>query len=103
HPAMAISEEEPRRRDFRALSGPLCGGAVLARVPARRRRSRLRVPPPSVDIAIHRYFGAGSGGRSGVTLLVRPPEGATSRGRSARRQAGARLKARGGRVGKFEV
>src|SRR2546428_6923190 len=92
---MAISEEEPRRRDFLALSGPLCGGAVLARVPARRRRSRLRVPPSSIDVAVHCYFSAGSGEWSGVTLLVSPPEGAASADASARRKPAPRLKATG--------
>src|SRR5204862_7402513 len=101
--AMAIPQEGPRRLDFSALSGPLCGGAVLPGVPAWRRRSRLRVPPSSVDVAVHRHFGAGSGGWSGVTLLVRPPEGAANCDRSARREAGARLTARGGRAGKLEV
>src|SRR5436309_4722774 len=92
---MAIPQEEPRRRDFSPLSGPLCGGAVLARVPAWRRRSRLRVPPSSVDVAVHRYFSAGGVGGSRATLLVESPEGAASCDRSARREAGARLKARG--------
>src|SRR5690348_16500765 len=100
---MAVSEEEPRRRDFSAVSGPLCGGALLPGVPARRRRSWLRVPPSSVDVAVHCHFGAGSGGWSGVTLLVRAPEGAANCDSSARREASARLKARSGSLGKFEV